>query len=123
MSTRSFVGYKTDNVQKGTYVHWDGHIHSVGKTLYEFWQDRNKVIEMVNTGGIRSLLGAKSIDEVEYFEKDYRYPLTVEGDFFVFAQNTGWFNYAYLLTPKGWLAQDFYSEDGVQPLATMIEKF
>ena len=57
MSTNSSIGYV--NPQTGTihgiYCHWDGHLHSVGRILLEYFKDPNKIMCLIDLGDVSSL--------------------------------------------------------------------
>ena len=56
ISTRSRIGYisKNGNV-KSIYCHFDGYPDGVGKTLYNYYKDLNKIKELISLGSISSL--------------------------------------------------------------------
>lgn len=56
MATRSFISIKhPDKTFTGVYCHWDGYPEFNGKILKEDYQDRQKVIELIDGGFISSL--------------------------------------------------------------------
>jgi hypothetical protein len=56
MATRSFISIKhKDNTYSGVYCHWDGYVENNGKILKEDYQDRVKVVELIDGGDISSL--------------------------------------------------------------------
>ena len=57
MSTHSFIGIVKDHAIRGIYCHFDGYVKSgVGQTLFEYYQNDDKVNELINLGSI-SFLG------------------------------------------------------------------
>jgi len=58
MSTNSIIAMETKKGVKAIYCHWDGYLSNVGKTLFENYQNRNKVEKLISLGGI-SILGAE----------------------------------------------------------------
>lgn len=56
MGTRSFISIKhKDNTYSGVYCHWDGYPEHNGKILLEDYQDRAKVVDLIDGGDISSL--------------------------------------------------------------------
>lgn len=56
MATRSFISIKhSDGTFSGVYCHCDGYVEFNGKILKEEYQDRKKVIELIDGGEISSL--------------------------------------------------------------------
>lgn len=56
MSTRSLVGIQNkDGSVNYVYIHSDGYLTGVGKTLFEKYSDRKKVRRLVNLGDLSSL--------------------------------------------------------------------
>lgn len=57
MATRSSVSAITKDGIKSIYVHWDGYIEGVGKTLYHHYTNQKKIEELINIGDMSSLAG------------------------------------------------------------------
>lgn len=57
MSTRSLIWQEQgDGSFKGIYCHHDGYIkNGVGETLLNYYQDYNRVVKLINLGGLSSL--------------------------------------------------------------------
>lgn len=56
MGTRSFISIKhKDNSYSGVYCHWDGYPEHNGKILKEDYQERAKVVDLIDGGDISSL--------------------------------------------------------------------
>lgn len=57
MATRSTIWYKDkeNDIYKGIYCHWDGDIDYNGKILFDYYNDINKIKELVQLGSISSL--------------------------------------------------------------------
>jgi hypothetical protein len=56
MATRSFISIKhSDDTFSGVYCHWDGYPEFTGKVLKEDYQDRKKVIELIDGGSMSSI--------------------------------------------------------------------
>jgi hypothetical protein len=55
MSTRSAIIRKTEDGYEGVYCHFDGHIDSVGKRLYDFYNHPEQVKELLALGDLSSL--------------------------------------------------------------------
>ena len=61
MATRSSVSTITKDGIKAIYIHWDGYIGGVGKTLYNNYMNQEKIEELINIGDMSSL--AETIEE------------------------------------------------------------
>ena len=56
MSTRSRVGIKEkDGTVRSVYVHFDGYLAGVGKTLYESYRNADKIEQLINLGDMSSI--------------------------------------------------------------------
>lgn len=56
MSTPSFIARVIDNnTLEGIYCHWDGNVNGVGKLLYEYYYDEQKVHDLMKLGNISFL--------------------------------------------------------------------
>lgn len=56
MSTRSLVGIQNkDGSVNYVYIHSDGYLTGVGKTLLEHYSDRKKIRRLINLGDLSSL--------------------------------------------------------------------
>lgn len=56
MATRSTIAIENlDGTVHQVYAHWDGYLSNNGKILFENYQDRDKVAELVSLGSISSL--------------------------------------------------------------------
>ena len=56
MATRSNIWIQIDeNTFKGIYCHWDGYIESNGEILFNHYNDRDKVLKLIQLGDISSL--------------------------------------------------------------------
>ena len=59
MATRSTIWIKNeDNTYRGIYCHWNGGLEHNGKILFEHYQDKSKVLELISLGRM-SLLAAE----------------------------------------------------------------
>jgi hypothetical protein len=59
MSTNSRIGIQDgDGSIRSVYCHWDGYPSANGKTLYEEYQDREKVMALIELGDLSALHGA-----------------------------------------------------------------
>ena len=59
MSTNSRIGIQDeDGSIRSVYCHWDGYPACNGKTLYEEYQDREKVMALIELGDLSALYGA-----------------------------------------------------------------
>lgn len=71
MSTRSRIGIlREDGKIESVYCHFDGYFDHVGKILFNHYQDKNKINELIKNGDLSSL--AEEIGVKHDFEsKDY----------------------------------------------------
>lgn len=60
MGTRSLISMETNGELKAIYCHYDGYKEGVGQTLFEHYQDEQKVRELVSLGDMSVL--EKSIE-------------------------------------------------------------
>lgn len=115
MSTRSIVAMKSKNGYTGVYVHFDGYISGVGKTLLNHYSDETKLQKLIEQGAISSLgkrIGTKhSFDdrpknETTFYHRDRGEPLKTlrfstvkemfyECDYFYIWENGEWEVSAY----------------------------
>lgn len=70
MGTRTAIFQEQKNGKfVGTYVHYDGYIEGVGKTLFENYSDRQKTDQLLNKKRFLSCLGTTT--DIISFEKRY----------------------------------------------------
>ena len=111
MSTRSRVGIKEkDGTVRSVYVHFDGYLAGVGKTLYESYRNADKIEQLINLGDMSSINS-----EVEKCE-----PYTQRGEDLNIATDTvksfdrNWTccgeEYVYLYTDGRWMTNSIYKE-------------
>ena len=126
MSTNSRIGIQDeDGTIRSIYCHWDGYPSANGKTLYEEYQDREKVMALIELGDLSCLYGALVPEEgvvhsfwspadgvcVAYHrdrQDDYRNPRLDESieEF----KERGFSSYGYVYTSGNqWI---LYTEDG-----------
>lgn len=112
MSTRSRVGIKEkDGTVRSVYVHFDGYVAGVGKTLYESYQDADKIEQLINLGDMSSINS-----EIEKCE-----PYTQRGEDLNIATDTllsfkkYWAScgeeYVYLYTDGKWMTNSVYKDN------------
>jgi hypothetical protein len=102
MATRSNIAIeKQDGTVSSIYCHFDGYVGGVGKRLFEHYQSKEKLQELIDLGDISFL--RETIEETIAYhrdrEEDYRKPSkyeNVEEFFESFEQQ-----YAYCLTKEG----------------------
>lgn len=69
MSTRSNIGIENpDGTITAIYCHFDGYVNGVGKTLYEYYNDIDKVKELIALGDISAL--GYTIDDTIAYHRD-----------------------------------------------------
>jgi hypothetical protein len=66
MATRSRIGIELtdengERIVKSIYCHWDGYPTGVGQTLIDHYQDRDKVLDLIELGAISYL--EKEVDQ------------------------------------------------------------
>jgi hypothetical protein len=70
MSTNSSITMKmSEDNYKTIYCHWDGYLEGVGRTLFDHYQDKEKVEELINNGDISSLEKSPYTTEGHTFDK------------------------------------------------------
>lgn len=102
MATRSNIAIENqDGTVSSIYCHFDGYVEGVGDTLFEYYQSKEKLQELINLGDISSL--GETIEETVAYHRDggedYNEPSKykdVEEFFESFEQQ-----YAYCLTKEG----------------------
>lgn len=67
MATRSRIAIETQDGVISIYYHWDGHIETNGKILFENY-DREKTEQLIALGNISSL--DKTIETTEAYHRD-----------------------------------------------------
>ena len=68
MATRSTIAIENlDGTVSQVYCHWDGYVSYNGRILFDNYQDRDKVAELISLGNICVL--AKEIGEKQDFDK------------------------------------------------------
>ena len=73
MSTNSRIGIQEeDGSIRSIYCHWDGYPSANGKTLYESYQDREKVMALMELGSLSSLYESLAPEEGQ--EHSFRNP-------------------------------------------------
>lgn len=55
MGTRSAIGVKENGVYKMVYCHWDGYVENNGAVLYYYYNNLNRVKELIELGALSSL--------------------------------------------------------------------
>lgn len=71
MSTNAIVNEKLDDgTYRRIYVHWDGYLEGVGKTLREVFNTDAKVKELIDLGDCSSIAGAESLDDIVAYHRD-----------------------------------------------------
>lgn len=111
MSTRSRVGIKNkDGIIRSVYVHFDGYVAGVGKTLYESYRNADKIEQLINLGDMSSI-----DSEIEKCD-----PYTKRGEDLNIAEDTvksfdrNWAccgeEFVYLYTDGRWMVNSIYKE-------------
>ena len=71
MATRSTIAIQNlDGTVFQVYCHWDGYLEHNGKILFEHYNTREKVEELIRMGNLSSL--APTIDECVFYKRDKR---------------------------------------------------
>lgn len=127
MSTNAVLMRKLPNGKiESTYVHWDGYIEGVGKTLLTHYQNPEKVNDLFAMGQISCLRG--SIEETESYYKKGGYVPTYYKNFI--SKDTenacsyfGSAKYGYFYIGGEWLAFDPKKDHCFAiPLACILDK-
>ena len=114
MATRSRIAIENqDGTVISIYCHWDGHLETNGKILFENY-DREKTEQLIALGNISSL--KPTIEDTEAYYRDHnedliqKLYLDVE-DLFENGFNSGE-EYVYCLTKDNiWLVNEFFSNN------------
>lgn len=112
MSTRSRVGIKEkDGTVRSVYIHWDGYVAGVGRALYEYYRNADKIEQLINLGDMSSI--GREIKECE--------PYTQRGEDLNIATDTvesfkkNWAScgeeYVYLYTNGRWMTNSVYKDN------------
>ena len=66
MGTRTVIRFVKKNYtsKKQLYIHWDGHLHFVGKKLFEMMQEYNKNKSDFSTDDIINMCKSFSTDDI-----------------------------------------------------------
>lgn len=134
MATSSEIHYYDGNTLKTVYCHFDGYLEGVGSYLFEYYQEPNKVKELVNLGDL-SYIGKEvspsdpnhSFDtpqegvtvayhrdrgeELRVNESQFRSNDTSEILKRVYHKSNEGYNYLYLQKEKTWYYIDTYGEE------------
>jgi hypothetical protein len=123
MATRSRIAIETQDGVISIYCHWDGHIETNGKILFENY-DREKTEQLIALGNISSL--KPTIEDTEAYHRDQgddliqKLYLDVE-DLFENGFNSGE-EYVYCLTKDNiWLVNE-YGSNNVAVLKEALEE-
>lgn len=123
MATRSRIAIETQDGVISIYCHWDGHIETNGKILFENY-DREKTEQLIALGNISSL--DKTIENTDAYHRDQgddliqKLYLDVE-DLFENGFNSGE-EYVYCLTKDNiWLVNE-YGSNNVAILKEALEE-
>ena len=90
MATRSCIGIKHGDRIKAVYVHWDGYLDAVGKTLLDHYSDSVKLNQLISLGDLSSLgeeIGVKhpfgtigmTMEQTEQYEAEHGNSCTFYG--------------------------------------------
>lgn len=69
MGTRSNITLKTEEGFKTIYGHWDGHLETMGKTLFESFNTQEKAESLLALGDLSALYSSIEKPEGHTFEK------------------------------------------------------
>jgi hypothetical protein len=128
MSTRSRIGVSVGSSIVSVYVHSDGYLRGVGKTLYENYNNEELANELVSYGDISqlgSVIGTqhnfndRSVDQCTFYKRDRNEysPCVLDSsvdEFLETAENCD-AEYYYLWTNGAWFVGTFRAK-GLTPL-------
>lgn len=123
MATRSRIAIETQDGVISIYCHWDGHIETNGKILFENY-DREKTEQLIALGNISSL--DKTIETTNAYHRDQgddliqKLYLDVE-DLFENGFNSGE-EYVYCLTKDNIWLVNRYGSNNVEILKEALEE-
>jgi hypothetical protein len=101
MSTRSLIGILTENNQvKNIYCHSDGYIDGNGVILFDHYNSKRLVEEMIDRGSMSYL--SERVDLCKYYgvkgERDFESPQTYSLEKYASSAD-GMIEYSYLFVP------------------------
>jgi len=116
MSTRSYIGIKLPKKDtiKGIYVHSDGYIMGVGKTLVENYNKFYKAIQLFSYGDCSSI--RDTIDSCSFYSRDWGrdeeskvHEYNNEWCFYENFKGDIFIEYIYLFKDDNWYVSEMYS--------------
>ena len=120
MSTRSAIGYmRNDGTVRAVYVHWDGYLNGVGKTLIENY-DLIGVNDLLDLGNISAL--RETVDSTKFLGRDGGNDNVEAREFKSEYEMVDWFSwseYFYILNDDKWYVSEHCAE--FLPLAERLK--
>ena len=125
MATRALIGFLDDSSNEfvGTYNHYDGYPEGLGKTLFNFFNNKDAASKLARTGYISSIDPDSGKIDSKYKEKPY-YKLIDTDEAFTAGMMIGdavdYFgaDYGYVWVGDKWLT---LKNNGVEGMAKQIE--
>ena len=125
MATRALIGFLDDSSNEfvGTYNHYDGYPEGLGKTLFNFFNNKDAASKLARTGYISSIDPDSGKIDSKYKEKPY-YKLIDTDEAFTAGMMIGdavdYFgaDYGYIWVGDKWLT---LKNNGVEGMAKQIE--
>lgn len=68
MSTHATIIEKEQDMYRSIYVHFDGYVGGLGRTLHENWNDSDSISEMIDLGDASSI--GSDLDDCEFYGRD-----------------------------------------------------
>ena len=90
MSTRGHIAIKENGKYKYIYNHHDSHIDSLGITLYKYYQDVNKVRELISLGNTSSIGSTVEEGGSKTYQEHLNKPLEERGTVAAFRDINRW---------------------------------
>ena len=135
MSTRSWICLEQDDGYQCVYCHHDGYLEYNGAILFKHYQDYQKVVQLINLGGM-SLLGENiepdphkphTFDKPQqsvciFYHRDRQESWESNKPFFIkdmaeFQQESLCIAYIYIYANGGW----YYSDDNGEHIHQLTE--
>lgn len=136
MSTRSYIAIENqDKTVTTVYCHFDGYISNNGKILFEHYQDKNKIQDLISKGNLRSL--EAEVENIDYYGGEDCKPVVYKNEQTILDKvlNTDLgihveyiYEYIYLFKDGKWFVLDSYKYkkqkwgDGFIELSSLVEK-
>lgn len=108
MSTNSSISIKIKDKYQSQYCHWDGYITGVGRYLFENYNTKEKVEELLSYGDLSSI--SDTINSCVFYHRDKNEALNI-GTLEDLPYNSQEFDYVY--EDENWFIMKYWRYDDV----------